>query len=59
MAQTDQILADAAAGREVDPDLLAKARAYAASTEYRAEKIMQGDFVRPRSSAPNLQWRSA
>lgn len=59
VAQADALLAKAANGEPVDPDLLARARAYAASPEYRAEKIMAGDFARPRPVAPNLTWRTA
>ncbi|MBX9881251.1 MAG: Mu transposase C-terminal domain-containing protein [Sphingomonas sp.] len=59
VAQTDQLLSDAAAGIEVDPTLLAQARAYSKSAEYRAEKILSGAFERPRIANQNSQWRQA
>lgn len=60
VAQADRLLALAARGEAVDPGALAQARAYAASPEYRAEKIMSGDFARPRASTPQpVQWRKA
>lgn len=59
VAQTDQLLSDDAAGVEVDPTLLAQARAYSKSAEYRAEKILSGAFERPRIANHNSQWRQA
>lgn len=60
VARADQLLALAARGDAVDPAALAQARAYAASAEYRAEKILAGGFARPRSPAPRpINWRKA
>lgn len=52
IAETDRVLADHAAGRPVDPDALRQARLYAQSSEYRADKLLRGDFGGRRSAAP-------
>lgn len=54
VADADTILAAALAGETVDPTELRRARAYAASTEYRAEKMLAGNFARSTgpTSAP-------
>lgn len=44
IAQTDRVLGDEAAGRPVDPDALRAARIHAQSSEYRADKILSGNF---------------
>jgi putative transposase len=54
VAAADRVLAAADAGAEVDSTELARARLYATSTEYRAEKLLVGDFAaakRPASPA--------
>lgn len=45
VAAADRIIAAAAAGGEVDQEELARARLYAGTTEYKAEKLLVGDFV--------------
>ena len=54
IAETDRILADVAAGRPVDPDALRAARLHASSTDYRAEKIIAGDFAARRAATPPI-----
>ncbi|WP_156317946.1 DDE-type integrase/transposase/recombinase [Blastomonas sp. AAP25] len=53
MAQTDSILAAAARGEQVGAEALRVAQAYAASTEYRAEKVMSAYFAPPPPRDPN------
>ncbi len=50
IAQTDRILADHAHDRVVDPQALKRARIHEQSSEYRAEKILRGDFTARRSA---------
>lgn len=49
--QTDRVLADHAAGRPVDPDMLRAARLFARSPEYEADKILSGNFARAAATA--------
>lgn len=51
IAETDRILAEADAGRPVDPDALHRARVHASSSEYRADKIVRGQFPARTSRA--------
>lgn len=53
VARTDSILAAAARGEAVDPSDLRAARAYAESTDYRAEKIMIAHFAPRVARADN------
>lgn len=59
VAQADAVLADAERGVDVPADRLAQARAYAASPEYRAEKIMSGAFARAPAPQAPIEWRNA
>jgi len=52
-AEADRLIAADAAGEAVDPDALRRARIFASSTEYRANKILSGNFARP-APAPSL-----
>jgi len=51
IAETDRVLAAAAAGQDVEPDALRAARTYAQSSEYRADKLLRAPFGRPRPGA--------
>lgn len=52
IAETDRVLADAEAGRDVDPDALRAARLHASGSDYRAAKILAGDFAPRRPTTP-------
>ncbi|UIJ46917.1 DDE-type integrase/transposase/recombinase [Sphingomonas cannabina] len=54
IAETDRVLADLAAGRPVDPEALAAARLFASSSEYRADKILRGEFTARGPRAQHL-----
>lgn len=56
VADADRILAAAARGEAVDPAALDRARLFATSSDYRAEKMLTGDFRRP--AAPHHHPRS-
>lgn len=51
IARTDALISAADRGEAVDPDELRRARLYATSTEYRAEKLTAAVF-QPRTTAP-------
>ncbi|WP_336973446.1 Mu transposase C-terminal domain-containing protein [Sphingobium aromaticiconvertens] len=51
VAEADAILAGHARGDAIDAETLGRARLYAATTEYRAQKIMTGHFA-PAPTAP-------
>lgn len=53
MAETDDILARHAAGHSVDPDGLRAARIFTHDAEYRAAKILSGDFKAGRRPHPH------
>lgn len=52
VAWADRVIGQARAGGEADPAELKRAELYATSTEYRAEKLLTGDFAAPRLTRP-------
>ena len=58
VAEADRVLAAADAGAEVDAAALKRARIYASSSEYRAEKILAGPHPAPRGNLSSIAQRS-
>lgn len=54
VAQADAVIDAASRGEAVDPDMLARARLYVGTSEYRAQKIVDGHFA-PRPTAPDAR----
>jgi transposase InsO family protein len=55
MAEADAILAAAARGETVDAEVVRRARLYAGTSEYQAQKIMAGHFGAPLATSPERQ----
>lgn len=58
IAEADRVLAAAGRGEPVDPSALERARLFAASSAYRAEKMLSADFGRPARNPVPAQPRS-
>ena len=59
VAAADRVLAAVEAGADVDADAIARARLYASSTEYRAQKLLTVPFPGPQGLTPPLTRRQS